>query len=32
MGVNRMKIFGISVVSILLVVVAYFLGMKRAII
>lgn len=29
MGVNRMKIFGISIVTILIVILSYWLGMKR---
>ena len=31
MGVNRMKIFGISIVTILIVILSYWLGMKRVI-
>lgn len=32
MGVNHMKIFGISIVTILIVLLAYWLGMKRMIV
>lgn len=29
MGVNRMKIFGISLVTIVIVILSYWLGTKR---